>query len=144
MARYEYQATNAAGDAVSGFAEAPSVSQAVMQLEASGLVIRSIRLASEESQTGDSPVASRGNLEDRHRAVLRESLAAALERSERLLPALRALASELPAGLRKRKLLALLHVIERRDAQAAAESFPALAEYWVPLLGPARADDAPK
>jgi type II secretory pathway component PulF len=137
MQRYEYQATGAAGETVCGEIEAASVSQAVNELEACGLAIQSIHLAQTDAAAGVNPFARPADVDELHRSIVREHLTRAIERGRALLPALRALADELPAGARRRKLLAFIKTLERADAAAAADTFPAMAECWLPLMAAA-------
>jgi type IV pilus assembly protein PilC len=147
MPLFHYQALNANREPIAGQVEAESLVQAAAQLEAQGLTIQTIGTAPPppvgavgESPFAEDDAAGRAVVE---RAVLQQHLARVIERGRDILPALRAYASELPAGQRRRQLELVLRTVERGDVDEAAATFARLPGYWIPLLGAATASRDP-
>src|SRR5262245_52462097 len=114
MPLFRYHALDTDGKPVGGDLEADGVYQAVTELQARGLRVQSIALAtipSTESadanaRAADHAIASpRGvNGEGLERSVLRSHMATILERGRTILPALMAYADEMPSGWQRRQL----------------------------------------
>lgn len=143
MPRFVYQALNAAQEPVAGELEAAGAAAAVAELEARGLAVQSIRLASLDPLppeiAGFAPTAALLDAYDAQVAegVLQRQLATLLERGRTLTPALRAYLEEMPPGSERRELKAVCNLIDGGDATAASQALAALPEYWIPLLSAA-------
>jgi type IV pilus assembly protein PilC len=140
MPLYEYQAVNAQGQAVAGNIDAPTASQAVIQLEAQGLSISSIGQSAHGSISAPGSAPRPAPALSPADVAFREYLPRALERGAPLTPALRALVQELPRSSRRQKLKLFVSLLEGGDPAAAQATFAALPEYWIPLIG---ADQSP-
>jgi type II secretory pathway component PulF len=154
MPHYRYQALNADRQPVAGELAADSLAQVVAQLEAQGLTVQSIVDVSSEPSAagpaamnpgGDNPFASPTAIERAaaEQAALRLHMEQVIERGRDLLPPLRAYAAEMPAGVCRRELEAVLRVLGRGDAAAASTALAALPGYWIPLLSAATSSRDP-
>src|SRR5687767_11283945 len=140
MAYFQFQATNAQRQPVSGQLPADSVAHALSQLEARGLTVQSIGYAPVDAMlAGENPRAEQSP----EQAALQSHLARVLERGQTMVPALRAFAQELPGGRRRRQLERAIGVLERGDVAAASSDLARLPEFWVPLLSAATASRDP-
>lgn len=132
MPRFHYQALNAQQQIVTGELSADSVAQAVTQLEADGLTVQSISLATEVVQpapAGSSPFAI-GDSE----APLARHLREVLERGHELAPALKAYAEEIKSTRRRRELQTVVNALELGPSPEAITALEKLPGYWIPLL----------
>jgi type II secretory pathway component PulF len=141
MPHYEYRARNTAGESIEGTVQAATVSQAVHELEAQGLTILTIgevnlAPASLAGRTAATPSRARDA------EALELLLTPAIQKRNALLPALRAMATEQPATIHRRKLTAFIKILESGELPAAVASFDRLAEYWIPLIGASSTHDA--
>src|SRR5207237_639826 len=136
MPQFHYQALNAAQQMIAGNLEAPSVAQAIAQLEGEGLVVQSIGYATLDANETAAPArpAALPVVAAVEHAALQEHLTQVIERARPLLPALHAYADEMPAGLPRRQLTKTLEIIERGDVQQAAAGFERMPTYWIALL----------
>lgn len=124
MPKYFYQATRGDGQSVTGQLDADGVSQALAELESGGLSVESISLASLARQTRGEGLET-SSLDGRFNAVM--------DRREVLLPALKALADDLPATRARYDLRQLIGQLGR--AKSAAElRHSRNAVQWLPLL----------
>jgi type IV pilus assembly protein PilC len=143
MATFQYQAFDAEGKSVSDDIEAESVGQAIVAIEARGLTVQSIGVATAAAPrngAGFSAAHSGGEQTAAlkvEREVLQSHMATLFERGRPLLPALAAYAEELPSGRQRRRLLAVCRTLENGDQDAAAAALAEMPEYWIPLLGAA-------
>lgn len=148
MANFRYQALDPTGQLASGELEAQSVQQAVAQLEARGLSVQSIGVATPATTSaGSSPTATADasgtaaaspDGESVEQAVLRSHLATVLERGQALVPALEAYSQEMPRGRRRRELSAVCQVLADGESSQTA-TLAELPEHWIPLLSAAAA-----
>jgi type IV pilus assembly protein PilC len=145
MPHFHYQALNAAQQLVAGKLEASSVAQAIVQLEAGGLVVQSIGFASAEtSETGAAQSMIRPSaIVSLEQTSLQEHLARAIERARPLLPALHAFDAELPPGHYRRQLTKMLQIVERGDVQQAAADLERMPANWIALLAAASTSAEP-
>jgi type II secretory pathway component PulF len=143
MATFQYQAFDAEGKSVSGDIEAESAGQAIVAIEARGLRVQSIGVATAAAPTIGSafsaalPGGEQTAALKVEREVLQSHMATLFERGRPLLPALAAYAEELPSGRQRRRLLAVCRTLENGDQDAAAAALAEMPEYWIPLLGAA-------
>lgn len=135
MPKFIFQASNGDGQSVAGELSADDVSAAVVELEGRGLTVESIRLA---SIAKEDPASHRqANREDpadpsQHSALERQ-FSAAMDRREILMPALTALAEDIPSGRARREIRQLVDVL--RDARSAEDLRRSnVATHWLPLL----------
>lgn len=151
MATYEFQAIDAAGQLTTGQLESASVQQALVELESRGLTVQSIGLASafatrEESHgagvasDSDASISAEDGIEER---ALRSHIAAVLEISQQLVPALEAYARELPFGRQRRQLQSMCGVVASGNSERAAAALVESPEYWIPLLTAATSSNDP-
>src|SRR4029078_8490292 len=122
MPQFHYQALNANQQLIAGELEAPSVAQAIAQLETDGLVVQSIGYATSPTSRIQTPVVSAtppsaAGVEE---TALVQHLAQVIERARPLLPALHAYAGELSGGRARRQFLSLLDSGARGEAEQAA------------------------
>src|SRR3954462_6634435 len=98
MAQFHYQALNAAQQMIAGKLEAPSVVEAIAQLEGEGLVVQSIGYAVPDAMEEPAlrPAAAPPVVAAVEQAALQQHLTQVIERSRPLLPALHAYAAEMP------------------------------------------------
>ena len=148
MPRFHYQALNHDQQVVTGDIEAESVSQAITDLEGRGLTVQSIGhaplpFAAEPSALAEAQegvedatgAARRGPIEgDRGQVILQAHIAGLVQHGKTIAPVLRAYAEETPPGRRRRQLHTVIDVLETGDVGRAVSTFPALSDYWVPLL----------
>jgi type IV pilus assembly protein PilC len=139
MANFQFQATNAQQQPVTGQLQADSVAHALSQLEARGLTVQSISYAPVEAVLVGQEQAE----QTAEQAALQWHLARVLERGQTMVSALRAFAQELPEGRRRRQLERAIGILERGDAAAATADLARLPEFWVPLLSAATASRDP-
>jgi type II secretory pathway component PulF len=154
MTLFHYQALDANGRLVRGDLEADDAQLAVGELHARGLRVQSIGLATlssvepaaadHRSTTRQTRVpAQQGSGEGVEQTVLRSHMATILERGRAIAPALRAYAEEMPAGWKRRQLLAVCRILERGDAVEAAADLAELPDFWIPLLSAATTSPDP-
>jgi type II secretory pathway component PulF len=150
MALFVYHALDDAGRAVAGEIEASDVPQAAAQLQAAGLRVQSIALASsavvaraENETAASAQPASTDHASHNESAVLKTHLAAALERSRNIAPALEAYAADLPKSPQRRRLQSACAILRQGDVSAAAAALADLPEFWIPLMGAATASRDP-
>src|SRR4029079_10653635 len=107
MPQFHYQALNASQQLIAGELEAPSVAQAIAQLEADGLLVQSIGYSAQSIGYATSPTSRVqtpvGSANPPSAAAVEETelvqhLAHVIERARPLLPALHAYAAELSGG----------------------------------------------
>ena len=140
MADYRYKALDQNGNTVEAEISAANVTEAVRSLETSGLVVVSITSAASEASSaaavggqGPAPGTSDSGTAGPAEPVLDRHYEAILNRRELLIPALRAVTSELPAGKTKRQLDQLIR--ELTGARSAAElRHSENMIRWLPLL----------
>jgi type II secretory pathway component PulF len=141
MPQFHYQALNAAQQIVAGSLEAPSVVQAIAQLEAEGLVVQSIGYAAHDAGQAraprplDTPRAATAV----EPAALQQHLTQVIERTRPILGALRAYAAEMPSGRYRGQFTKMLEIVERGDVQQAAVGAERMPAYWIALLSAATA-----
>ena len=129
MPQFHYQALNSQQQPVTGELAAANVAQAVADLEARGLAVQAIRLAeSLPSAQPSSPFATGGP------TSLQLHLRRVVERGREIVPALKAYSGELTSRARRRKLKAVIQVLELQDSGEAVRRLEALPGYWIPLL----------
>ena len=121
MPAYIYQATTGDGQRVTGEITAERVSDAISQLEAQGLEVESIHAA----KALGNPNAERDAFYDR--------VNQALERRGELIPALNAIAEEMPASDASRDLRQLVRELERSPTAELFVAKPATAP-WLPVI----------
>ncbi|HMC11201.1 MAG TPA: type II secretion system F family protein, partial [Pirellulaceae bacterium] len=144
MPHFRYQALNAQEQIIASELEAPSVSQAIAQLEADGLTVQSIGYATPDARSTEipprdvSPVAP-----GVEQAALERHLERVIERGRVLAPALYAYAAEMPSGRSRRQLGAVLRILDSGNAAAAATDLQKLPTYWIPLLSAAASSQDP-
>jgi type IV pilus assembly protein PilC len=144
MPQFHYQALNAAQQIVAGTLEAPSVVQAIAQLEAQGLVVQSIGYAAPDStQAPIRTAAAPPAVAAVESAALQEHLQRVIERSRPLLGALHAYAAEMPLGRNRRQFTKMLEIVERGDARQAAAGVEHTPALWIALLSAASASQEP-
>lgn len=132
MPRFHYQALNSDGQFVDGDVDADGAAHAIALVEALGLAVQSIAVA-----TPSSPLSRQeGRPED---DSLRVYLAQTLQRCQPIAPALRAYAEEMPVGHRRSALHRVADVVAQGDVAAAAAEFERAPEWWIPLVGSAAA-----
>jgi len=139
MPEFDYEALNEDNAASSGKISAESVSAAVAQLEAQGLIITSIQHVIPTDDTTLSSSNSPKTLEfaiNNEQQAIRQRIAEVLEEREILAPALAAFAEELPPGRSRRELSKL---VTRLQSAATAEDFcgadDSRTASWLLLLG---------
>ena len=149
MPRFTYQGIDVQQQLVSGELEAEGVQQAIAELEGRGIVVQAIGLASLAAAVPapppapiEQPSASRLN-EDQSETLLRNALAAVIDRGRSIVPALRALAADASLGRQRRELLAVSRVLERGNVDEATQSLSTLPDYFLPLVSSAVAAKDP-
>jgi type II secretory pathway component PulF len=139
---YNYHAINRQGQAERGLVSAGSASEAVSELEARGLNVQSIFAEQVELEGLSStfpgarqPMASPGT------STLKRYFDAVIEQRDTMLPALRALVSDLPSSRVKRDMEELVsEVSEARGSDELLHSETAVR--WLPLLAAGFSSDA--
>ncbi len=135
MPEFTYEALNENESVTSGRISAESVSAAVVQLEAQGLLVTSIQKATDEASPEiNSPLIPEATIGN-DQQVLRQRLATVLEKRDILAPALTAFAEELPPGRSRRELREL---VTRLQSDATVEDFCGSDDRtasWLLLLG---------
>ena len=121
MPAYIYQATTSDGQRVTGEITAERVSDAISQLEAQGLEVESIRAA---KALGNQNV---------ERDAFYARVNQALERRGELIPALNAIAEEMPASDASRDLRQLVRELERSPTAELFVTKPTTAP-WLPVI----------
>jgi type IV pilus assembly protein PilC len=136
MPQFHYQALNAAQQMIAGKLEAPSVVEAIAQLEAEGLVVQSIGYAVPDAMEEPAlrPAAAPPVVAAVEQAALQQHLTQVIERSRPLLPALHAYAAEMPVGRYRLQFAKMLEIIERGDTQEATAGIERMPTYWIALL----------
>ncbi len=102
MPEFSYQATLLDGQRVSGELSAESLANAIAELESRGLMVESIRLSSIQKLQSHSE-SLREPSRPTQALPLEHHFAVAVERKEILVPALTALADEMPSGRGRRE-----------------------------------------
>ena len=146
MPTFHYQAWNAEQQPIAGELQAETVQDAITELEARGLTLRSIGYAPADSRLPTMPRMATDADSAREvieQTILRTHLAKVLEGGKAIVPALRAFSEELPAGRRRNELHKLIRILERGDATDAENAFAELPEYWIPLLSAAISSSDP-
>lgn len=153
MPNFQYRALNANHELVSGEVEADAVGQAIALIEANGLVVQSIGLASPEPTSPFySPAEASIAAQTQHavspdatvaQQVLAAHMAKVLRQGQAIAPALHAYTAEMPSGRRRRELGTVCRVLEGGDSAGAAAALAALPDYWIPLLSSATASQDP-
>ena len=121
MPAYIYQAIASDGERVTGEINAARVSDAISQLEAQGLEVESIRAANAVGH------------QNAERAAFYDRVNQALERRAELIPALNAIAEEMPASNASRDLRQLVHELEQSPKAEQFVARPATAS-WLPVI----------
>lgn len=135
MPEYSYQASGDDGHSVTGELSAESVAAAIAALEASGLTVESISLTSIGQSHRPSAVNALGTSSPSRfdTTTLDRQFDAVMERREILIPALAALASEMPAGRGRREIQQLVGLLQK--AQTAPDLRGSkVALQWLPFL----------
>lgn len=143
--RFQFTALNAQGDVVTGEIIASNVQEAVAEVEARGLTLRSIARgsmpAAEPSPRDALPMTASFRPEEfdatAEQDALRSHMQQVLNRAAELLPGLRAYAQELTNHRERRELQNVIQLIEQGSAAAAVKSLSSLPGYWIPLLSAA-------
>src|SRR4051812_20556151 len=145
MPQFHYQALNAAQQMIVGKLEAPSVVQAIAQLEAEGLVVQSIGYAAPDAMQTPAlrTAAAPPVVAAVEQAALEQHLTQVIERARPLLPALHAYAAEMPSGRYPRQFAKMLEIIERGDTQDATAGVERMPTYWIALLCAASSSHEP-
>lgn len=144
MPQFQYQALNAAQQIVAGTLEAPSVVQAIGQLEAEGLVVQSIGYAAPEAvQARATRPPDAPRVAAVEPAELQQHLSRVIERTRPILGALHAYAAEMPVGRYRRQFTKMLEIVERGDVQQAVAGVERTPTYWIALLSAASASQEP-
>jgi type II secretory pathway component PulF len=139
MTHFRYQALDASGQLVAGQIQAENASQAIAQLETSGLVVQSIASAAADLALGNAPylegttAAGSGGEQPAVRALVERALA----QGKSLAPALRAYAQELPNSRQRRQMLDVARVLLGGNVDEAIVAFQAQPECWIPLVSSA-------
>jgi len=137
MPQFRYHALNAQQQPVAGEVTAPSVAQALVDLEALGLNVQSISRIESASTVAGSPFAGSGP------TALQLHLRRVIERGREILPALKAYCGELTSRSRRRRLEEVINVLEIGDAGEAVRRLETLPGYWIPLLTAATSSQDP-
>lgn len=131
MALYLYEANNEDQQKVSEEIQAESVSEAIQQLEARGLTILSIRQV--DAERASSNAATRSVVPGSDNLGLEEHFESALRRREVLIPALTALADDMPAGRPRTEMRKVVSALQ--DAKSTTELRRSdIIVQWLPLL----------
>lgn len=131
MALYLYEANNEDQQKVSEEIQAESVSEAIQQLEARGLTILSIRQV--DAERASSNAATRSVVPGSDNLSLEEHFESALRRREVLIPALTALADDMPAGRPRTEMRNVVSALQ--DAKSTTELRRSdIIVQWLPLL----------
>jgi type IV pilus assembly protein PilC len=132
MPEFCYQATDNGGQSVTGELSAENLADAIAELESRGLSVQSIRLSS-TPQTQSASEPPREPSKPTQAIPLEQHFVVAVERKEILVPALTALADEMPSGRGRREIRLLADAL--RNAKTSTDlrrSKVAIA--WLPLL----------
>src|SRR5258708_5676481 len=135
MPLFHYRALDAQRQLVTGQVEAGSVSAVLAELEAKGLSVQSITQSDEvEVFDGSFPFAT--FIDDAapdEQAVLRNHVARILPAAAAMIPSLQAMAQELDSAADRRRLYAVIAVLQRGDVSQAVTNLNHSPEYWIPL-----------
>lgn len=137
MAQFRYQALNAQQQPVSGEIAAPTVAQAVAELESLGLNVLSISRVESAAAPAENPFATGGP------PPLQLHLRRVIERGREIVPALKAYGAELPSRAGRRQLSDVIRVLEIGDADEAVRRLETLPGHWIPLLTAATSTQDP-
>jgi type IV pilus assembly protein PilC len=146
MPLFTYHALNADEQPVTGDIEADGLHQAVAEVQARGLSLQSISVAttgapqSELDRRAADQTRAKAHPSDTEKleyATLRAHMATILERGRIIALPLRAYAAEIPRGWRRRQLLKVCDILQRGDSAEAAVALAELPECWIPLLSAA-------
>ena len=131
MPTYIFEAKNEDQQTVSEEIRAESVSEALQQIEARGLSVLSIRQVDAES--GFSPEATRSAMPSGDSLSLEGHFESALRRRDVLIPALKALADDMPAGRPRSEMRNVVSALQ--DAKSTTELRRSdIIVQWLPLL----------
>lgn len=134
MPQYIFEANDEAGSRVSGELSAETVSVAIAELEGRGWTVHSIRLSTLNEEGSTSSAEARDQRHGNRRATtVEQQFVAAFEQRELLIPALAALAEELPSAQGRRELRRLVAVLRRCHSSAELQRNK-IAAQWLPLL----------
>ncbi len=129
MAHFRYQALNAQQQLVGGQLQADSVTLAIATLELQGLIVQSINHVPRmpemviDSATDQEPGESTAPDASLEHVALRGQIERMLQRGRTMVPALTAMAEELPAGRERRQFQTVLRVLDRGNASEALRCF---------------------
>ena len=142
MPNYNYHAIDREGRAERGQVSAGSVSEAVLELEGRGLNVQSIFADQGGSENVTSAfVGTQRSVASPSASTLERYFDVVIERRDAMLPALRALVSDLPTSQVKRDMEEL--VLEVSEAQSSDELRRSeTAVRWLPLLAAGFSSDA--
>ena len=136
MPEFAYEATNDKNEPISGRLEAKNVFQAIADIEAQGLHITSLQLieAGGSQINNETRTTNSRSYTTQEGSLLNKRLTAMIADRERIVPALTALAEELPRGRTRSKLLKLVAKLQAGDSAEQLRGATDLAAYWLPLL----------
>jgi type IV pilus assembly protein PilC len=134
MPEFTFQANDSDGQTITGELTAENVSAAIGELEERGLTVESIRLSTltEEPSTSQVEPPRDGQPHSQH-SSLEHQFGAAIERREILIPALTALADEMPSARARREMQQLVEAL-RQSRSAADLRLSKVATQWLPIL----------
>lgn len=144
MPEYIFHAVDQDGQSVSGEIVAASVAEGVASLESRGLTIQSISTAAYPNIRIVPAASTAADSVDRTHAPessLDRLFDSAIEHRDTLVPALRALASELPAGQTRHEIEQLIQNVLSVNSGVELRHSP-IAIRWLPLLATGFSDDA--
>ena len=131
MPTYIFEAKNEDQHTVSEEIRAESVSEALQQIEARGLSVLSIRQV--DADAGFSPEATRSAMPSGDSLSLEGHFESALRRRDVLIPALKALADDMPAGRPRSEMRNVVSALQ--DAKSTTELRRSdIIVQWLPLL----------
>ena len=133
MPKFIYEAHDSNQNLVTGEIDASNVAEAVTKLESDGLSIQSISRSERDTGSDDRPAPSSEPSRKPASSSLTQHFDKILERRDTLIPALHALANELPVGRARREITQLASEVS--GAHSGAE----LCQHenairWLPLL----------
>jgi type IV pilus assembly protein PilC len=133
MTPFRYQALDASGQLVAGQIEAENASQAIAQLEATGLVVQSIASAASDLTSAGARSALQG-VAAAEQPALHVLMERVLAQAKPIAPALRAYAQEMPDARGRRQMLDVVRVLLGGNVDKAIAALQAQPEYWIPLV----------
>lgn len=131
MATYSYQAQNQNGETVSDQVDAQSVAEALQQLESRGLTILSIS----QIDSGVIPLVSKSfaTQPNYDRPSLEDHFESAFHRRNILIPALTALADDMPAGRARAEMQKVVESLQGAKSTTELRRSDVVVQ-WLPLL----------